>query len=90
VTVRGDGAPDSAGVDYARHQIDAIAQAQKNGEIPEYFPPGVLLGLVLHTATGWTAASTEYQAAIDVPDPDERVRHIENAVRLLLGQPVIT
>jgi AcrR family transcriptional regulator len=85
---RGDGAPSPAGVDYARHQIDAIAEAQKNGEIPDHFPAGVLLGLVLHTATGWAAASTEYDTTIDVPDPEERARHIEDAVRLLLGQPL--
>jgi AcrR family transcriptional regulator len=82
------GAPSPAGVGYARQQIDAIAEAQKNGEIPDHFPAGVLLGLVLHNATGWAAASTEYVTAIDVPDPDERARYIENAVRLLLGQPL--
>jgi AcrR family transcriptional regulator len=82
------GAPSPAGVGFARQQIDAIAEAQKNGEIPDHFPAGVLLGLVLHNATGWAAASTEYVTAIDVPDPDERARYIENAVRLLLGQPL--
>jgi hypothetical protein len=49
----------------------------------------VLLGLVLNTAIGWTSASREYATAIDVPDPDQRARHIENAVRLLLGQPLL-
>ena len=42
---------------------------------------------MLHIATGWAAVSPEYEAAIDVPDPDERACHIETAVRLLLGQP---
>jgi hypothetical protein len=41
-------------------------------------------------ATGWAAVSPEYEAAIDVPDPEQRGRHIENAVRLLLGRPPAT
>jgi len=87
---RRDGVPHPAGIAYAQTQIDAIAEAQKAGEIPTCFPPGVLLGLVLHIATGWAAVSPEYEAAIDVPDPDERACHIETAVRLLLGQPPVT
>lgn len=87
---RGDGVPNPAGVAYARKQIDAIAEAQESGELPTDFPPGVLLGLVLHIATGWAAVSPEYETAIDIPDPDQRARYIENAVRLLLGQPPAT
>jgi AcrR family transcriptional regulator len=85
---RGDAEPNPAGVAYARRQIDAIAGAQAAGELPLHFPPGVLLGLVLHIATGWAAVSPEYETAIDIPDPDQRALHIENAVRLLLGQPL--
>jgi AcrR family transcriptional regulator len=87
---RGDGVPNPAGVAYARKQIDAIAEAQEAGELPAYFPPGVLLGLVLHIATGWAAVSPEYETAIDIPDPDQRARYIETAVRLLLGLPTAT
>ena len=54
---------------------------------PANFPPGFLLGPVLHIATGWAVVSPEYAAAIDIPDPGERVRLIESAVRELLGQP---
>jgi AcrR family transcriptional regulator len=85
---RSDSEPSPAGVAYARSQIDAIAGAQAAGEVPAQFPPGVLLGLVLHIATGWAAVSPEYETAIGVLDPDERARHIENAVRLLIGQPL--
>ena len=72
---------------YARAQIDAIAQAQKNGDLPAHFHPGFLLGLVLHLATGWVSVSPEFEAAIDVPDPEERARHVESAVRALLDGP---
>ena len=79
-----DGEPNPAGVAYARGQIDAIAGAQKNGDLPPHLHPGFLLGFVLHLATGWVSVSPEYEAAIDVPDPEERARHVENAVRALL------
>jgi hypothetical protein len=81
------GEPSPAGVAYARAQIDAIAQAQKNGDLPAHFHPGFLLGLVLHLATGWVSVSPEFEAAIDVPDPAERARHVEDAIRTLLSQP---
>jgi AcrR family transcriptional regulator len=84
---RTDGEPNPAGVAYARAQIDAIAQAQKTGDVPAHFHPGFLLGLVLHLATGWVSVSSEFEAAIDVPAPEERARHVENAIRTLLSQP---
>ena len=31
--------------------------------------------------------SPEYEAAIDVPDPGERARYIEDSVRALLDRP---
>lgn len=34
---------------------------------------------VLHVATGWAVVSPEYAAAVDVPDPDERVRPTRQA-----------
>jgi AcrR family transcriptional regulator len=80
-------APSQAGVGYARAQIDAIAKAQKAGDLPAHFHPGFLLGLVLHLATGWVSVSPEFESAIDVPDPEERARHVENAIRTLLGRP---
>jgi len=84
---RTDADPSPAGVTYARTEIDAIAQAQKNGDLPAYFHPGFLLGLVLHVATGWVSVSPEFEAAIDVPDTEERARHVENAIRTLLSPP---
>ena len=84
---RTDGEANPAGVAYARAQIDAIAQAQKTGDLPAYFDPGFLLGLVLHLATGWVSVSPEFEAAIDVPDPEERAGHVEKAIRALLSQP---
>ena len=83
---RGDGEPSPVGVAYARAQIGAIAKAQENGDLPAHFHPGFLLGLVLHLATGWVSVSPEFEDAIDVPDPEERARHVENAIRVLLGQ----
>jgi AcrR family transcriptional regulator len=84
---RAAGEPSPAGVAYARAQIDAIAQAQKTGDLPAHFHPGFLLGLVLHLATGWVSVSPEFETAIDIPDPEERARHIEDAIRTLLSQP---
>jgi AcrR family transcriptional regulator len=80
------GEPSPAGVAYARAQIDAIALAQKTGDLPAHFHPGFLLGLVLHLATGWVSVSPEFETAIDIPDPGERARHIEDAIRTLLSQ----
>jgi len=82
-----DSEPNPGGFGYARGQIDAIAQAQKTGDLPAHFHPGFLLGLVLHLATGWVSVSPEFEAAIDVPDPEERARHVESAVRALLDGP---
>src|SRR3984957_804583 len=84
---RTEGEPNPAGTAYARAQIDAIAQAQKTGDLPAHFHPGFLLGLVLHLATGWVSVSPEFEAAIDVPDPERRARHVEDAIRALLSQP---
>jgi AcrR family transcriptional regulator len=81
---RTEGELSSAGVAYARGQIDAIARAQANGDLPAHLHPGFVLGFVLHLATGWVSVSPEYEAAIDVPDPEERARQVENAVRALL------
>ena len=83
---RTDSEPSPGGFAYARAQIDAIAQAQKTGDLPAHFHPGFLLGLVLHLATGWVSVSPEFEAAIDVPEPEERARHVESAIRDLLGQ----
>lgn len=74
-------------VAHARSQIDAIARAQKNGDLPAHLHPGFVLGFVLHLATGWVSVSPEYEAAIDVPDPEDRARQVENAVRALLTAP---
>ena len=79
--------PNPDGVAFARGQIDAIARAQKTGDLPAHLHPGFLLGFVLHLATGWVSVSPEYETAIDVPDPEERARQVENAVRALLGAP---
>jgi hypothetical protein len=59
----------------------------KTGDLPGHFHPGFLLGLVLHLATGWVSVSPEFEAAIDVPDSEERARHVETAVRALLEGP---
>ena len=82
---RSHGEPSPLGVAFARSQVKVIAEAQEAGRLPAHFAPGFLLGLVLHIATGWAVVSPEYAAAIDVPDPAERICHVENAVRALLA-----
>jgi AcrR family transcriptional regulator len=84
---RSDGEPNPLAVAAVSSQVNAIAEAQKAGELPACFPPGVVFGLVLHIAAGWTAINPEFEAAIGVPDLDERVRHVEDAVRALLMAP---
>lgn len=87
---RFDAEPNMLAVAAVRSQVDAIADVQKAGGLPAHFPPGVIFGLVLHIATGWTALNPEFEAGIEIPDLDERVRHVENAVRALVcgaGQP---
>jgi hypothetical protein len=61
-------------ITFARARIDAVARAQEAGDLPAHFPPGFLLGLVLHLAAGWVSVSPEFEAAIDVPDLEERAR----------------
>jgi AcrR family transcriptional regulator len=84
---RSGGEPNPLAVAAVRSQVDAIADVQKAGKLPAHFPPGVIFGLVLHIAAGWTTVNPEFEAAIGVPDLDERVRHVENAIRTLLSQP---
>ena len=84
---RSDGEPNPLGVAFAGSQIEAIAEAQRAGDLPAHFHPGFLLGLVLHIGHRLGLVSPEFESAIDVPDPDERARHVENAVRALLDGP---
>jgi AcrR family transcriptional regulator len=81
------GEPNPAGLAFARSQVEVIAEAQHAGKLAARFEAGFLLGLVLHIATGWAVVSPEYEAAIDVPDVNVRVRQVEDAVRALLGEP---
>jgi hypothetical protein len=70
--------------------IRSSAAGRPPGRCPGWganFHPGFLLGLVLHLATGWVSVGPDFEAAIDVPDQEERARHVENAVRTLLSQP---
>jgi AcrR family transcriptional regulator len=83
---RSGGEPNPLAVAAVASQVDAIAEAQEAGVLPAHFPPGFIFGLVLHIAAGWTAVNPEFEAAIGVPDLDERVRHVEDAVRTLLSQ----
>src|ERR1700723_978012 len=82
--------PSPANVAYARAQIDAIAQAQKTGDLPAPLHPGFLLGLVLHLATGWATGSPAFQGPTDGTTPEERARYVEDAIRTLLSQPACT
>ena len=77
------------GFDLRRGDAGWVADQQFTRPPPgshRFDDPGFLLGLVLHLATGWVSVSPEFEAAIDVPDPEERARHVENAIRTLLSQ----
>ncbi|GAB1819297.1 TetR family transcriptional regulator [Herbidospora sp. RD11066] len=75
-------------VESMRAKVAAVAKAQADGVIPADFPPGILLGLVLHLASVWTAVNPESAAMIETVTPDERARYVAAAVRRLLsGSP---
>jgi hypothetical protein len=54
---------------------------------PSTSTPGSCSAWSCTWATGWVSVSPEFEAAIDVPDPEERARHVEAAIRILLSQP---
>src|ERR1700678_4450505 len=54
---RSGGEPNPLAVAAVRSQVDAIADVQKAGKLPAHFPPGVIFGLLLHIAAGWTTVN---------------------------------
>ncbi|GLX96353.1 TetR family transcriptional regulator [Herbidospora sp. NBRC 101105] len=82
---RADDPPVPLAVQSMTHKAEAIAKAQAEGVLPADFPPGVLLSLVLHLASVWTAVSPESAALVDSTTPDERARYVEDAVRRLIS-----
>ncbi|MER5940406.1 TetR family transcriptional regulator [Streptomyces sp. NPDC001928] len=82
---RPDDEPVKMSVDSVRHKIDEIARAQADGVLPDHYPAGVLLTLVLHVASVWATATPEFSTAVEVADAD-RARHVADAVGRLLGQ----
>lgn len=74
-----------AATDSNRAKIDRIAQAQAEGSLPDCYPAGVLLALILQIAAMWADLPEELSAAIDVPNADTRATLVRKAVQALLS-----
>ena len=66
-------------------KIDAIAQAQADGVLPDRFDAADLLALVLTIAGMWTAMTPEYHDLVRSESVAHRRKLITDAVRALLA-----
>jgi AcrR family transcriptional regulator len=82
----GDQAPDHA-VHSTRSNIDAIAEAQAEGVLPDRFRAPVLFALIVHIAALWEMSSPDVLSAARSPRNGEPQEIIRSAVAALLAQP---
>jgi AcrR family transcriptional regulator len=83
---RGDDPPHAYAVRDTQSRVDAIADAQSKGLIPDYFEARVLFALIIHIATLWRMSSPNVLAVVNVNDPDRRRQIVKQAVATLLAQ----
>ena len=65
-------------------KVDAIAQAQADGTVPDRFEPRALLALILNLAALWVTTSPDVLAVVDITDPDQRREIVRDATARLL------
>jgi AcrR family transcriptional regulator len=73
-----------AAVDSNRAKIGKIAKAQADGLLPDRYPAGALLTLILQIVAVWADLPHELAAAAGVPDADTRAALVRKAVEALL------
>jgi Tetracyclin repressor-like, C-terminal domain len=66
-------------------KVDAIAQAQTDGTVPDHFEPRVLLALILNLAALWPTMSPDVLAVVDINDPEQRREIVRDATARLLA-----
>lgn len=82
---RGDSAdPIEAVVQNIQDKLDAIAKAQADGVLLQGTDPVVILGLVVHLAQIWSAASPEFAVFVPKLSHSERRAAVVDAVRRVL------
>jgi hypothetical protein len=65
-------------------RIDAIAQAQRKGQLPNHFSPVELITLLLTVAAMWTTQSPELARVVRKTSRARRREVVKDAVRAIL------
>ena len=68
-----------------RRRVDAIAEAQRQGQLPDHFSAIELLTLVLTIATMWTTQSPELAQALRTTSRARRREIVKDAIRTILA-----
>ncbi|MBT2503765.1 TetR family transcriptional regulator [Curtobacterium sp. ISL-83] len=82
---RGNDAPIEAVISTNARAIADIERAQRAGVLPRSYRPAVLLGLVLHLASLWSATSPEFESLVQAVTPARRRQIVVDAVGALVG-----
>jgi AcrR family transcriptional regulator len=82
---RGDHPPHAYAVQDTRNRVDAIADAQAKGLLPDRFDAPVLFALIIHIAALWGMSSPNVLAVVHVNDPNQRRQIVERAAANLLA-----
>jgi AcrR family transcriptional regulator len=82
---RGKDPPHVYAVQDTQGRVDAIADAQAKGLVPDRFEAPVLFALIIHIAALWGMSSPDVLAVVNVNDPDQRRQIVEQAVATLLA-----
>ncbi|QAY75036.1 TetR/AcrR family transcriptional regulator [Agromyces protaetiae] len=83
---RGDSAtPIEAVTKNIQDKLDAVARAQEDGTLPRSVDPVVILGLVIHLAQIWSAASPEFAPFVPKLSRADRRTAVVDAVRRVLA-----
>jgi AcrR family transcriptional regulator len=78
---RADDPPHRFAMTSIQNHIDAIANAQADGVVPDRFNARFLYALLLHVAALWAMTSPDVLAVVDINDPEERRQLVQAAVR---------
>ena len=81
---RGDH-PHAYAVQDTKSRVDAIADAQAKGRVPDRFDAPVLFALIIHLAALWGMSSPNVLAVVNVNNPDQRRQIVERAVAAILA-----
>jgi AcrR family transcriptional regulator len=66
-------------------KIQAVADAQTAGVVPDRFPASVLLGLVIHLSGFWSSNTPEFDTEVEVSSAAARRQVVVDAVAALVS-----